>query len=246
VATNDTFDIDIFITDVVDLLSWETYLQYDESVVNVTAINVRMFQAANSGSNVFNASETPPDDDGMFYASAAELAAGKEDSGSGVLARVTLRAVGSGTSPADLSSLSLRDKDGHYIGDADSDGFFDGPLSGAQVAVDQPDSDGDGLPDPCDDDDDDDTIVDSTDNCPLVANADQVNSDLDTIGDACDNCPSDANQDQADSDGDGIGDTCDDDDDGDTVPDDTDNCPFDPTGSDRHRPRRRRRRLRYG
>src|SRR4030042_1222981 len=36
VATNDTFDIAIFITDVVDLLSWETYLQYDGSVARVT------------------------------------------------------------------------------------------------------------------------------------------------------------------------------------------------------------------
>lgn len=81
VATNDTFNIDIFITDVVDLLSWETYLQYDGSVVNVTALNVQMFQAANPGSDIFNASATPPDSDGMFYVSAADLGTDAEDSG---------------------------------------------------------------------------------------------------------------------------------------------------------------------
>ncbi|MGB6836734.1 MAG: hypothetical protein WBF66_03405, partial [Dehalococcoidia bacterium] len=63
VATNDTFEIDIFITDVVDLLSWEMYLQYDGSVINVTAVTVEMFQAANPGSDIFNASESTPDSD---------------------------------------------------------------------------------------------------------------------------------------------------------------------------------------
>ncbi|MGX9728877.1 MAG: thrombospondin type 3 repeat-containing protein [Candidatus Electronema sp. VV] len=71
-------------------------------------------------------------------------------------------------------------------------------------------------------DTDGDGIVDSTDNCPLVANANQKNTDGDTLGDACDtdddndavldasdNCPLVANPDQKDSDGDKIGDVCD-------------------------------------
>jgi hypothetical protein len=58
-------------------------------------------------------------------------------------------------------------------------------------------------------DDDSDFVQDGCDNCPLVANNDQANSDLDSFGDACDNCPFVDNETQDDSDGDGIGDECD-------------------------------------
>ncbi len=65
------------------------------------------------------------------------------------------------------------------------------------------------------DDNDDDGTMDGLDNCILIPNIGQTNSDGDDLGDACDNCPYVANVDQADLDGDGIGDVCDDDDDGD-------------------------------
>ena len=52
------------------------------------------------------------------------------------------------------------------------------------------------------------------DNCPLVANPDQSDTDQeagDKQGDACDNCPTIPNFDQEDTDKDGHGDACDDD-----------------------------------
>lgn len=90
------------------------------------------------------------------------------------------------------------------------------------------DRDCDGYPDDCDSDPDapapvppaapisppvpqesDNDKVITNDNCPLVANADQANSDRDGWGDVCDNCPAVASLDQADADNDGVGDVCD-------------------------------------
>jgi hypothetical protein len=68
------------------------------------------------------------------------------------------------------------------------------------------DRDGDGIFDICISPD---FITTTCDNCPDVANADQVDGDGDGIGDACDDCPVLANRDQGDGDLDGIGDACD-------------------------------------
>ncbi|MCH1580749.1 MAG: thrombospondin type 3 repeat-containing protein [Luminiphilus sp.] len=89
-----------------------------------------------------------------------------------------------------------------------------------------PDSDGDG-------------ILDSSDNCPVISNADQLDTDGDGLGDVCDddrdndgvldssdNCPVISNADQLDTDGDGLGDVCDDDRDNDGISDTSDNCPL--------------------
>lgn len=104
----------------------------------------------------------------------------------------------------------------------------DAHCQGGEVCVahhcEDPDDDGDGVPD-------------EEDNCPGVANPDQTDTDGDGRGDACDedddgdgvpdeedNCPLVANPQQQDTDGDGLGDACDDDADGDGVPDTIDNC----------------------
>jgi len=71
-------------------------------------------------------------------------------------------------------------------------------------------------------DSDNDNVCNAEDNCPGVANEDQLDNDEDGIGDVCDtdddndgildvddNCPFIENEDQLDSDMDGIGDACD-------------------------------------
>jgi hypothetical protein len=85
-------------------------------------------------------------------------------------------------------------------------------------------------------DTDEDGLTDPDDNCPDIANPDQVDTDGDGTGDACepdtdgdgvpddiDNCPEISNANQNDLNGDGIGDRCDSD--GDGVLDVDDNCP---------------------
>ena len=87
-------------------------------------------------------------------------------------------------------------------------------------------------------DSDADGRVDTEDNCPFAANADQADGDGDAAGDACDsdddndghadasdNCPLVANPGQENLDGDAPGDACDPDDDNDGVLDASDNCP---------------------
>jgi len=55
-----------------------------------------------------------------------------------------------------------------------------------------------------------DGVLNINDDCPLIANATQIDQDLDGVGNVCDNCVAIANPDQSDSDADGIGDHCDD------------------------------------
>ena len=99
----------------------------------------------------------------------------------------------------------------------------------------------------CGGDSDGDGVSDAADNCILLHDPDQADSDDDGVGDLCDrgydydqdtipnttdNCPWTPNTDQADEDGDGIGDLCGpdiEDRDLDTIIDADDNCPISQT-----------------
>jgi hypothetical protein len=94
-------------------------------------------------------------------------------------------------------------------------------------------------------DTDGDGILDGTDDCPTVADADQLDSDGDGVPDACDPdvdgdgapnhidpCPSVASASQSDMDNDGTGDACDIDIDGDGLLNESDPCPETPGGGD--------------
>lgn len=150
VSKGDTFEVDIYITNVKDLLGWETYMSYDTSIAQVVERDVNLLQAANPGSSVFNTSESVPDNsDGLFRVGGTDLIdppAG--DDGSGVLARLTIKAKGKGNTFLDIGGKDidydgkpdvgtiLTDINGQRIGDSNGDSFFDGTATVAEVAID--------------------------------------------------------------------------------------------------------------
>ena len=151
VASGDSFDIDIVISDVEDLLAWEIYFEYDPTIVEILKRDVRLFQSANRGSAVFDVSEALPDNDGLYRLAAADTADPvRPDSGSGVLARLSFVAIGPGVSTASLARRDLngdgkldigpflRNIDAEPIGDDDGDTLFDNVSGAAQIVVDSP------------------------------------------------------------------------------------------------------------
>lgn len=151
VANGDSFDIDIVIDDVEDLLAWELYLEYDPKIVEIVDRDVRLFQEANRGSSVYDVSEALPNSDGLYRLAAADTADPlSPDTGSGVLARLSLKAIAPGTSTASLAVRDLNDDgtpdigpflrntEAVPIGDDDGDTLFDNVSGDAKIAVDSP------------------------------------------------------------------------------------------------------------
>jgi hypothetical protein len=102
----------------------------------------------------------------------------------------------------------------------------------ADPNVDQADTDGDLIGDVCDLDDDGDSLVDTSDNCPLIPNGDCAtiaNCDQDGNGTLSQQEMDEGNQ--ADFDLDGMGDACDTDDDNDGTGDALDCLPLEPAAS---------------
>ena len=190
VANGATFDVDIYVKDVPPMRAFAATFNYQAGVLRVEARNVQMFLAG-SGGNVLDLSDptVPPDTDG-YYGVGAFDTTGPHENGSGVLVRLTLKAVGTGVSPAALTMVNLWDPDGTPIPPVGPYGFFVGPILNGQIAVGQP----------CPDTDHD-TVPDTLDNCPLIANADQADADADGVGNVCDACPSTAPGSPADTNG---------------------------------------------
>jgi hypothetical protein len=144
----DVFDVDIYIQNVNELLAWQVYIQFDADILEIVDRDAEMFLAGNPGSSVLYVPGRVPDP-GLDVAAAADTSdPPTPDSGSGVLLRLSLRALSSGTSDielivrdidgdgqADIGPL-LRNVDGDVLGDIDGDTIFDGPIENAEVAVD--------------------------------------------------------------------------------------------------------------
>jgi hypothetical protein len=201
-SVGSTFLIDIVIQNVSNLAGFQMNLLYDPAVLKIVPVSPTkevdyLFFLASTGTAVLNLGESLPDNgDGDFLLAAVQFPLAPA-SGSGVLARLRLEAIGSGTSNLSLVKVKLSDGSGNPIQPSDANGVYSGPIQGGSIAVGglcTIDTDGDGFPD-------------IEDNCPLVSNPDQWDTDGDGIGDACDpDIDGDGilNGDDIDADGDGV------------------------------------------
>ena len=163
VNSSDIFYIDLVIQDVTNLNSWDGTFRFDESVLEVNALDVNDFFL---GSDVWPFLDCY---EGQCQVSNVDQD-GAGHTGEGVLGRLEITAIGTGISKANfdlrpdglpISGVTLLD-DGDppaAIGDFDppeGDGYFDGTILNAEIAVDQPcpgeclpdvDTDGDGFDD---------------------------------------------------------------------------------------------------
>jgi Thrombospondin type 3 repeat. len=220
-VNNGFFYFDVFALNVTNLYAFESDFQFPSGKMEILGSDVKQFFGAsssvsnysqnyNSGLNAIN----PPVATGSFYA--VGLDTGGTHTGSGVLTRIKAQAfIGAGVIPFSFNVNAALSKGvtltadplAYHPGDTNGDGFFDGPFINqtGTIAVDQPDSDSDGVSNTCD-------------NCPTVANGlAQANDPL--VGN------------QTDTDGDGAGNACDTDIDNDGVLNASDNCPtvYNPT-----------------
>jgi hypothetical protein len=139
VAAGESFDVDVFVTDVVDLMAWQATLIYDPSVLRVTETNVELFLASGEPGRMINLSDLPPNQDGTYdFAVVAITPGGEGHNGTGLLARAKLEAVATGTSFLTLGHVILGDSSSQAIGDLNGDDMFDGPIADAQVWVGEP------------------------------------------------------------------------------------------------------------
>jgi hypothetical protein len=192
VATDDTFQVDVFLDDVPtgqDFSSQNFYLNFDNTKLDCTACDhsaslvllaktagSSLYEVCGAGTGYLNSivmdTSTPPAD---FAEQPGDLA---------VLARFTCQATASGLTSLNLSdsAIVLGNSGGANFYASDIDQVWDDnytPTYG-QVAIDEAcpgaDTDGDGIPD-------------AEDNCPTDYNPAQTDSDGDGIGDACDSTP---------------------------------------------------------
>jgi len=165
VTSGQTFDVDLFARDINILSAQGVSLDYDPSLVEVSKINSQMFLASKSGSSLLTDSTEINNTKGHSFVGAVDtntVVNQSVESGSGVLARITLRALKPGVAilnitPTDVNKDSVVDygsafsnAGGYAIIDTNKDGIFDGQASNSIIAIGQPcvdDFDNDGFAD---------------------------------------------------------------------------------------------------
>jgi len=162
-ASAGPLSVDIVIQGVTSLSLFEADLLYGGAVLTVVDPVLSEFILAEPPFPppvVFDFSDAPPDNDGVFHIALASNGSG---SGSGVIVRLALQPTGSGTSHLKLDKVSMQDFNESPLQPLDGQGFYTGTVNEGRIVVDGvcvPDADGDGVPD-------------AGDNCPYWRNPSQ-------------------------------------------------------------------------
>jgi hypothetical protein len=169
VSRGDTFDVDIYIQNVELLSAWQTYFSYAPDKLEWVSADPKLFLQTEPGSRLLTLSDPYPN--GVHFLGAADSSAARE-SGSGILARVTLKATAPGVASVSLphsdydgdgqfeKGVKLTVQGGGHPGDTSGDAIYDDDIFPAYVAIDtscseaptpgpgQPPDPGDGQPSP--------------------------------------------------------------------------------------------------
>lgn len=143
------FPVDVRVDNVHDLIAWELRVSYDSTIVTLEEADFEHFLVSTPPNGQIFPSLFEAETDNSHFLAAAETR-GSADSGSGVLVRLRMRAVGVGTSEISIRTdptvygPRLWDDKGKPIADDTGDGIFDGAaLSGTAAVNDNcPDSSG--------------------------------------------------------------------------------------------------------
>jgi hypothetical protein len=148
VEAGDTFDVQLLVYNVVDLLAFDIYVEYDADLLEVTDRETALFLDSNAGSRLTDVSSGVPDSDGRYNIAGVDIAdPERPDSGSGTLAEITFTAMAAGTAEIRIAEIDidsddvvdvgplLRDVNVQTINDLDGDGFFDGEWSPIEARI---------------------------------------------------------------------------------------------------------------
>jgi len=104
VNCGELFDIDIYVTDVTNLMVWNVTFHYNPAILGVYSRDVQMFLAASPGSDVRDRSFGDHGSTGNYDLLASDVAhAPAPESGSGVLVRLNVGALAEGTTQANVT-----------------------------------------------------------------------------------------------------------------------------------------------
>ena len=109
------FDVNVWIEDVADLVGFEFEFVFDPALVKVVGLNVNLFLASPPGASIMDFSDGLPDSDGSYTVAAINFGPAPGATGSGLLARLTLSAVGAGEGALTLDAVGLVNSASEYI-----------------------------------------------------------------------------------------------------------------------------------